>query len=1144
MRKIVFPIIILLVALVLLLIQITSAYGFKLPPTLDESNLFSLQTTPEMANEPLSLPFESVKTHIVLHAYGKWEGESTLCFASTGGRALIETEMHRRAKTLWGSAGIQYSQNVVFADEKTICYTYSLKGQDLNSLTGAAFTKATMKDWLGGPIALHLTGLLDAGEELELVLPSNPSTGYIWEVELPKDKASVQVVAEEFRQLYPLLGAPGLQIIRIRATETQLLHLRLYYRRPWEADVPPTRVLSIEAAEIRLRELKPVLSDWPELTPASPGTIQWDAYFSLELEKTPKPSPEQSSIPSSSPTQLPSIFNWCDQGGCTPIKDQRTCGSCWAFATVGVLESAIRIRAGITVDLSEQYLVSCNMENWSCDGGLFAHDYHQWKKRPSVAEAGAALESDFPYQAAEPPCNSPPNNPFRINSWAYVGGSPQMPSVEEIKRAIYEHGPVAASVCVGPAFSHYSSGVFSTDESSYCTPFPGNHAIILVGWDDNRQAWRLRNSWGTGWGENGYMWIRYGISNVGYEANYISYIPAPPQPPGPQRVYLPVVLRNYSSTPQPPGGWQTIVYETFEGPFPTHGWQVFDSDGANYGEYYWAKRNCRPYQGSYSAWAVGGGAQGSGKPCGSNYPDRAQSVMIYGPFSLADAADAELSFQLWLWSGPGYDGICWGASTDGTHFGFRCEIGNTDGWTSRRLDLMNVPRLGNLIGKPNVWIAFIFLSDSSTNYPEGAYVDNILLRKYVGAPPTPRPYTPIPITPTPTSTPTPTPTSTPTPTPTPGSPTPTPTPTPFHPVDGQWCGTTDQSQACSFTVANNGTQVTQFTLRVYWGGTCGVAYSEHYFYDIPIVNNAFSESGTNQSLTGNFTSPSTASGTYWVKIVVGSCTATRSGTWTANYPCLTPTPTSTPTLTPTSTPTPTPTPGGPTPSPTPTSTPTPTPTPGSPTPTPTPSGWEILVSTDFEGEFPNPWIVHDNDGTMNGEYYWGKRDCRAYAGSFSGWAVGAGTDGAGLSCGSNYPNNADSWMVYGPFSLVGATAADLNFKLWLNTESNYDYVCRLASIDGTNFYGNCTTGNSNGWIDRTLDLSNVYQLGNLLGQPQVWVALVFYSDTSINYPEGGYVDNIILRLCPQGATCPTGSTSIPPVDSRITEFPAYAILTK
>jgi Zn-dependent metalloprotease len=213
--------------------------------------------------------------------------------------------------------------------------------------------------------------------------------------------------------------------------------------------------------------------------------------------------------------------------------------------------------------------------------------------------------------------------------------------------------------------------------------------------------------------------------------------------------------------------------------------------------------------------------------------------------------------------------------------------------------------------------------------------------------------------------------------------------------------------------------------------------------------------------------------------------------------------------------------------------PTPTPT---FTPTPPPS-WQVLVSTDFEGDFPGPWRAYDSDGATNGEYYWGRRNCRAFAGSYSGWAVGAGANGAALSCGSNYPNYALSAMDYGPFSLVGATAAELRYKVWHNTESNYDFVCHYASIDNANFYGTCWSGNSGGWVDRVFDLSNVYTLGNLLGQPNVWIRLRFRSDSSVTYPEGAYVDNIVLRRCPSGATCPPGGSSALPAGSRMIEFP-------
>jgi hypothetical protein len=176
------------------------------------------------------------------------------------------------------------------------------------------------------------------------------------------------------------------------------------------------------------------------------------------------------------------------------------------------------------------------------------------------------------------------------------------------------------------------------------------------------------------------------------------------------------------------------------------------------------------------------------------------------------------------------------------------------------------------------------------------------------------------------------------------------------------------------------------------------------------------------------------------------------------------------------------------------------------------TGWITIMAEDFEGSFPGVWQVVDY-GSGAGEYYWGKRGCRPYTGSYSGWAVGGGANGAALSCGSNYPNDAESWMIYGPFSLADATAADLTFQLFLYSESgSNDYVFHGASINGHNFYGAPpASGDSGGWVQRTLDLTAVPTLGDLTGQSAVWIALVFGSDASVNYSEGAYVDDIVLR---------------------------------
>ncbi len=239
--------------------------------------------------------------------------------------------------------------------------------------------------------------------------------------------------------------------------------------------------------------------------------------------KVPEGWQESKKAPEIIPSlSLPSYFNWCDQGGCTPIKNQGSCGSCWAFATVGPLESNIKIKDGVTVDLSEQWLVSCNREGWGCNGGWWAHDYHEWKTDPCGGK-GAVLEANFPYTATDAPCNCPYPHHYLIDDWNYVTTSSEVPAVNLMKQAIMDYGPISVAVCVNSAFQAYTGGVFSGPS---CTNI--NHGVVLVGWDDSQGTngvWFLRNSWGTGWGEGGYMRIGYGVSRVGYGASYVVYTP-------------------------------------------------------------------------------------------------------------------------------------------------------------------------------------------------------------------------------------------------------------------------------------------------------------------------------------------------------------------------------------------------------------------------------------------------------------------------------------------------------------------------------------------------------------------------------------------------------------------------------------------
>jgi C1A family cysteine protease len=209
----------------------------------------------------------------------------------------------------------------------------------------------------------------------------------------------------------------------------------------------------------------------------------------------------------STPEALPYAYT----GYYTPIKNQGACGSCWAFSIAAQFETAILKKDGVTVDLSEQYLVSCNPYGWGCNGGLWANDMY--------VNPGSMMESCFPYVASDVPCISCPY-PYQAQGWAYVNPSVDVPSVEEIKQAIYTYGGVAAGVYVTTWFQFYTSGVFNNCKRRVNWT---NHAIQLVGWDDAKGAWLLKNSWGPNWGENGFMWIAYNCNKVGDEANYFIY---------------------------------------------------------------------------------------------------------------------------------------------------------------------------------------------------------------------------------------------------------------------------------------------------------------------------------------------------------------------------------------------------------------------------------------------------------------------------------------------------------------------------------------------------------------------------------------------------------------------------------------------
>ncbi len=216
-------------------------------------------------------------------------------------------------------------------------------------------------------------------------------------------------------------------------------------------------------------------------------------------------------------------FDWRKFNGVTPVRDQGACGSCWAFGTISAFEAGWRITNGEAIDTSEQDVLDCSRAG-SCSGGWWAFDY--------LIDDGVATEASYPYRAKQGRCSDSAARPFRAATWGYVdvGDVSDRAHVGKLKEALCRYGPLAVTVLATDAFQAYTGDVFNE-----CASGEINHAVTLIGWDDNKQAWLIKNSWGTGWGdscgygsERGYMWIAYGCNKIGAYAAWVYALPKGP----------------------------------------------------------------------------------------------------------------------------------------------------------------------------------------------------------------------------------------------------------------------------------------------------------------------------------------------------------------------------------------------------------------------------------------------------------------------------------------------------------------------------------------------------------------------------------------------------------------------------------------
>ncbi|XBH77687.1 hypothetical protein VPH35_104123 [Triticum aestivum] len=176
---------------------------------------------------------------------------------------------------------------------------------------------------------------------------------------------------------------------------------------------------------------------------------------------------------------LPTFMDWRTKGAVTPIKDQGQCGCCWAFSTVASMEGIVKLSTGKLISLSEQELVDCDF----------------------IDNGGLTTEGNYPYTGTDGSCNSNKES----NAAASIKGYEDVPANDEasLQKAVAAQ-PVSVAVDGGDnLFRFYKGGVLSGDCGTEL-----DHGIAVVGYGvagDGTKYWVMKNSWGTSWGENGFI---------------------------------------------------------------------------------------------------------------------------------------------------------------------------------------------------------------------------------------------------------------------------------------------------------------------------------------------------------------------------------------------------------------------------------------------------------------------------------------------------------------------------------------------------------------------------------------------------------------------------------------------------------------